>query len=237
MPVITAVSYTTPIVVTAPAHGLVDSPNIMVNITNVTTNTAANGTWYYLVIDADNFSLTDSESGDEPTVITFSAEDFSTHYGTLAEGDDYFGNRLRSRYWTEATTEDRQKALSEATSIIDKLNYAGQKADSAQTRQFPRATPSATCPTEVVSSVDTAVPADVEIACYEIAMQLLSGVDPDLEIESLAAHSQGFSTARTTYERAYVLEHIAAGVPSAKAWQLLKPFMRDPRRVDLSRVN
>jgi hypothetical protein len=85
--------------------------------------------------------------------------------------------------------------------------------------------------------VDDVVPRDIEIACYEIAIQLLSGVDPDMEIENLAAHSQGFSTARTTYERAYVLEHIAAGVPSARAWILLKPYLRDPRRLNISRVD
>ena len=125
----------------------------------------------------------------------------------------------------------------EATQIIDSLNYVGAKTDSTQLHQFPRTAPGSTfCP--IIEGVaDTAVPISIEIAAYEIAIQLLSGIDPDIEIENLAAHSQGFSTARTTYERAYALEHIVAGVPSARAWKLLKPFLCDPGLVKISRVN
>lgn len=158
-------------------------------------------------------------------------------YGSLVEANRYFDNRLRSQYWTEACTDDKKRALVEATNIIDSLNYAGMKADSEQLHQFPRATTPANFPNPIASVVDVTVPKDIDMACYEIAIQLLSGVDPDLEIENLANHSQGFSTARTTYERAFVLDHIAAGVPSAKAWRLLKAYLRDPRNVVLSRVN
>lgn len=157
-------------------------------------------------------------------------------YGTVSRGNRYFDNRLRAFYWTDACTEDKRKALIEATQIIDSLNYVGAKTDPTQLHQFPRSAPGSTCPV-VEAVVDTAVPINIEIAAYEIAIQLLSGIDPDIEIENLAAHSQGFSTARTTYERAYALEHIVAGVPSARAWKLLKPFLCDPGLVKISRVN
>lgn len=145
-------------------------------------------------------------------------------YGTLIRANRYFDNRLRSIYWTRASLDNRKRALTEATNIIDTLNYVGSKYDETQLHQFPRGS-------------DTSVPGDVEKACYEIAIQLLSGVDPDMEVANLAAHSQGFSTARSTYERAYVLEHIAAGVPSARAWAFLKPYLRDPQRLSISRAN
>ena len=145
-------------------------------------------------------------------------------YGTLGRANRYFDNRLRNIFWIEASLDDKKKALIEATTIIDTLNYVGEKTDDSQIHQFPR-------------KMDLVVPRDVELACYEIAIQLLSGIDPEMEVENLAAHSQGFSSARTTYERAYVLDHIAAGVPSARAWNLLKPYLRDPRRINLSRVD
>lgn len=157
-------------------------------------------------------------------------------YGSVIDGDTYFSKRLRSFFWDDATLADRKKALVEAAQIIDSLNYSGSKTDSEQLRQFPRTAPGSENP-EVVAVSDTEVPANIEIAAYEIAIQLLSGIDPNIEVENLASSSQGFSTARTTYERAYVLEHIAAGVPSARAWNLLRPFLRDPASVGLSRVN
>lgn len=155
-------------------------------------------------------------------------------YGSIIRANRYFDNRLRHQYWTEADLDDKKRALVEATRIIDTLNFLGTKADTTQLHQFPR---SAIGSTTLTPIVDTTVPLDIEIATYEIAIQLLSGIDPDMEIENLAAHSQGFSSARTTYERAYVLEHIAAGVPSARAWTLLKPYLHDPRHIRLSRVN
>lgn len=155
-------------------------------------------------------------------------------YGTLVRANRYFDNRLRNNYWTEASVDDKKRALTEATTIIDTLNFVGEKTDPDQLHQFPR---SAIGSLTVDPIVDTTVPSEIEVAGYEIAIQLLSGVDPDREIENLASSVQGFSQARTTYERAYVLEHIAAGVPSAKAWRLLKPYLRDSRRLTISRVN
>lgn len=155
-------------------------------------------------------------------------------YGTIIRANRYFDNRLRNRDWVDASLDDKKRALTEATTIIDTLNYVGEKTDSTQLHQFPRR---AIGSDTVTPTIDTTVPNDIEVACYEIAIALLSGIDPDREIENLATSVQGFSQARATYDRAYVLEHIAAGVPSAKAWRLLKPYLRDPRRVKVCRVD
>lgn len=74
MPTITGASNTTPIVITSPNHGLANSPNLLVSVTGVFGNTAANGTWPYNVIDKDNFSLTGSQGNgvfiqDEPVEV------------------------------------------------------------------------------------------------------------------------------------------------------------------------
>lgn len=54
---ITGASNTSPIVIHSEGHGLVNSDNLLVNITGVRGNTAANGTWAFVVIDIDNFYL------------------------------------------------------------------------------------------------------------------------------------------------------------------------------------
>lgn len=142
-------------------------------------------------------------------------------YGSIIGANKYFDNRLRNYFWVNACNTDKKSALTEATAIIDTLGFISCKFDKTQPREFPR--------------LDGVIPTEIEIATYEIAIQLLSGVDPNLEVENLASYSQGFSTARVTYERAYILDYIAAGVPSAKAWSLLKPYLLDPRSLKISR--
>jgi len=74
-------------------------------------------------------------------------------------------------------------------------------------------------------------------ACYEIAIQLLDGVDPDMEVSALAQSSNKISSLQTNYNRSFVEEHIRAGVPSYTAWTYLKSYLVDFRQLTLSRVN
>jgi hypothetical protein len=167
------------------------------------------------------------------------------YYGTLLEANEYFDHRLHEVAWSEATEDDRGRALYAATRIIDTLNFKGKKAtvytlldgdpdatdeeireaEAAQTLEFPR-------------GADTEVPNDILIACYEIAHSLLDGKDPELELENLGISSQGISSVRTTYNRSQVpIEHIINGVPNALAWRMIRPFLRDDDAVKLIRVS
>jgi len=145
-------------------------------------------------------------------------------YGNLTEANNYFARRLRSKYWQEATTDEKIAALTEATRIIDSLNFIGTKTSTEQLLEFPR-------------GKDTQVPFSIRIASYEIALALLDEVDPNLEVENLSSQSQGFGGLRDTYSRDFVLDHIRAGVPSAQAWAYLKPYLIDPNTIRLSRVD
>lgn len=144
-------------------------------------------------------------------------------YGSIGDADKYFANRLRRQTWADASIQDKKSALTEATDWIDKLDYAGSKTSDSQLLQFPR-------------NGDSAVPKEVEKACYEIAVKLLDGMDPELEVKNLGNTSQGLGPARTTYDRAFVLEHLRAGIISEKAWSFLKPLLSDTRTVKLCRV-
>ena len=169
----------------------------------------------------------------------------ASHYGSLANAVTYFGTRLHTSAWDDASNTDRTKALYMATRYIDRLNYKGQKAavyaliladaeataaeirvaEASQELEFPRDT-------------DTTIPVDIETACYEIVLALLDGVDPDTELENLGVSTYSYAGVRTAYNRdQQPIEHLIHGIPSALAWRYLKPFLRDGRDYALVRVN
>lgn len=152
------------------------------------------------------------------------SEMFSPTYGTLQEAHNYLSRKLNNTSWLEAIPEKRQAAITEATRIIDTLNFRGKKHISTQLLQFPRGT-------------DSVIPYDIKFACFEIALRLLDGFDPELEVENLGSTNQGIAGLRDTYDRSFVLDHIRAGVPSPRAWSLLLPYLVDPKTIIVSRVN
>ncbi len=181
----------------------------------------------------------------------------TTYYGDLSEADAYFAMRLYETAWTDAPDADHPKALWAATQIIDTLNYKGFKnpvyllLQQYGLEDIPTAIGSRTSPTieeimlaetsqelEFPRGADTEVPEAIRRACYEIAHTLLDGKDPELELENLGIISQGYASVRTTFSRTHVpVEHIVNGVPSAMAWRLLVPFLRDDDAIRVSRVS
>jgi hypothetical protein len=146
-------------------------------------------------------------------------------YGTVLEATSYFDNRLHSTVWFNASAPNRNAALIQSARIIDGFAFKGQKTDPEQSLEFPRGT-------------DTEVPQDIRIAAYEISINLLDGRDPEMELESMAVTSEGYSSVRTTYNRdAVPTEHLINGVPSATAWRLIRPYLRDDNTLKLSRVS
>jgi len=179
---------------------------------------------------------------------TIDNSQFLDAYGTLSDANNYFDNRLRSTPWKRANSNDKRSALHEATQMIDRLNFAGNKTDPSQVHQFPRG-PIAS-PTQIVvnesgipvtlasldDAADTVVPTDIQYACYEIAMKLIQGYDPDREADLLATESHSFSGVRTAFNRDFIPDYMRAGIPSFRAWSYLKPFLRDPAECFLTRV-
>lgn len=145
------------------------------------------------------------------------------NYGSLADADAYFAERLNTAVWSNTVPDTKAVALTHATSLIDRLNFVGSKASAGQALQFPRGT-------------DTTVPKSIEYATYEIAFALLSGIDPQEELRNLSAVAQGFDAARTTYDRSAIPEYVRAGIPSSIAWDYIRPYLTDPWAISLSRV-
>lgn len=145
-------------------------------------------------------------------------------YLTVAEAATYFSERLHSIDWDDADSTSRTKALATATRVIDRLNFSGDKTDANQALEFPR-------------GGDTAVPSDIQAACCEIAIELLSGRDLNYERDAMRETHTGYGAARVGYDATHQPEHLLNGVPSMLAWGYLKPFLRDPNTVTLSRIN
>lgn len=144
-------------------------------------------------------------------------------YGTLQEANAYFATRMYTSPWDRATVQNQTKALNQATRIIDRLRFVGTKTSDSQELQFPR-------------GGDTVVPTDVRNACFEIALSLLDGKDPERERTNLSVLSQGFSGVRTTYTNSAARDHILAGVPSHTAWTYLLPYLDKTEDVRISRA-
>lgn len=148
----------------------------------------------------------------------------SDYYGLASDGDDYFNTRLNVDAWGCETDDNKIKSLYEATRLIDRLNFRGNKSDVSQNLQFPR-------------GGDEEVPTDILQATYEIALKLLDGVDPDLESDDLRTTTQGYSTVRVSKDTGWGQEYLQAGIPSSRAWHLLKPYLRDPTVIKINRSN
>lgn len=145
-------------------------------------------------------------------------------YGTILDATNYFTYRLNSSAWTDASNSERLAAMMEATRLIDNLNFKGDKTDEDQYLEFPR-------------GGDVAVPTNIMYATYELANRLLDGFDPDNEAELLRSESQQYENVRESYQRGVFPEWTVAGIISARAWRYLKPFLRDPRILTISREN
>lgn len=145
-------------------------------------------------------------------------------YTDASGGDAYFATRVGSDAWDTAETTDKDKALGHATRIINSLNYQGQKADPAQEDAFPR-------------HGQEDVPSSIIFACCEIALALLDGINPELELENLSLNATNYANVKSTYNRDQLPEHTLAGVPSSTAWRHLKPWLHDNRSMNMVRAN
>jgi hypothetical protein len=147
--------------------------------------------------------------------------------------------------------------LQEATRLIDNLNYRGVKhslwlimyeynsstekyekilvdaptrdqkiaADATQALEFPR-------------GQDTVVPTPIEWACYETALALIEGFDPEDAAERMNIIRQAYSAVRTTYDNSSSMaEYLVDGIPTARVWQWLKPYITDDQIIRFSRAD
>ena len=163
-------------------------------------------------------------------------------YGSVSGGDTYFGARLHNYDWQNSSNADKSAALTEASELIDQFDYVEQKyaicllGDSPTEAQIQAANVSQ--PHEFPRGDSATVPDDIEQAAYLIAQALLSGRDPeqDLENQTLRSARMGqLSSGRDVVGNTN--EHIAHLIPSPKAWNKIRPFLRERNSFDLKRTS
>jgi hypothetical protein len=178
------------------------------------------------------------------------------YYGSLAGANEYFDARLHSEGWLQSSPDDRPKALTAATTLIDTLNYRGVKnavwlitfedTGGHQEQRILTSVPTRdqiivadlTQPLEFPRGKDTAVPEEIEWACYEIALALLEGFDPEDAVNNTNVIRQTYAAVRTTYaDDSVSQEYLVYGIPTARVWGWLKPRLVLDGLVRLSRAN
>lgn len=95
-------------------------------------------------------------------------------YATLAEANSYFADRLDIAAWTEASDENKSKALVTATRYLDELKWAGTAVSATQSLAFPRS--GSYFDPKLGIDVDflTSYPKRLLTATYELAYHLLN---------------------------------------------------------------
>jgi len=173
-----------------------------------------------------------------------------SYYGTLNEANSYFASRLYTDAWDNSTSSNRVKALTQATRIIDSLNYKGVKSTvydilySDDVRVAPEPTEDEIITADRLQELefprgkDSDVPQEIEWACYEIAFALLEGFNPDTSADELRVLKQSYAAVGTTYaEGEQAAEYLLYGIPNGTVWRWLKPRLVDDRSIRVRRVN
>jgi hypothetical protein len=157
-------------------------------------------------VDVVKIGGVDVDSPDQTSVI--STIPTADQLVTIVEAQAYLDGYLNTLAWDEATSTRRNKALQEATSRMNRLNYKEGYPDTSD---------------------------DFKEACSLIANRLLDGMDMEQEADSLTLKSMGISSARLTREGQP--PHFIAGIPSQMAWYLLLPYLEGLTTVELQRIS
>lgn len=103
--------------------------------------------------------------------VTISAVNY-TVYGSLTGATEYLNATSHANaIWAAASSDNRARALVTATRFLDRQRWAGAKAVDGQDLAWPRSGVVYVDGTEVD---DSAIPVEVDAACYELAALMLS---------------------------------------------------------------
>lgn len=180
--------------------------------------------------------ITRESEGDSFLVGAIVADISVSHYGTVDDGDTYFNSGLWGRKWKASSPARKSQSLVSATQVIDKFNYCGCKAFEGQVLQFPRKNSYTDTNGDVTITSDDVVPKDITIATYLIADKLLDGWDPDMEADNMSTLQNKYDKVSVMNTREFIPEHVRAGVPSSRAWAILRAYIRDPQELVLIRI-
>ena len=129
-------------------------------------------------------------------------------YIDIEEANEYFAGRLHAESWGQADSETKEKALKQATKIIDRQRLNGRKTNPSQPLVFPR-------------YPDTEIPEEVKEACCEEALALLErGNSQRLKLQQEGVQSFTLGNMSESYTAG-----AGKGLLSQEAKELLRPWL------------
>ncbi|WP_461369235.1 DnaT-like ssDNA-binding protein [Candidatus Darwinibacter acetoxidans] len=129
-------------------------------------------------------------------------------YIDTEEANEYFAGRLHAESWGQADNETKEKALKQATKIIDRQPLRGRKTNPEQELAFPR-------------YLDTEIPVTVKEACCEEALALLErGNNQRRKLQQEGVQSFSLGNMSETYAAG-----AGKGLLSQEAKELLQPWL------------
>ena len=132
----------------------------------------------------------------------------SGSYCTIEYADEYFSGRLHAESWGQADDSTKEKALKQATKIIDRQRLNGRKTNPSQPLAFPR-------------YPDTEIPEVVKEACCEEALAILErGNSQRRKLQQEGVQSFSLGNMSETY-----VAGAGKGLLSQEAKELLRPWL------------
>ena len=129
-------------------------------------------------------------------------------YCTIEYADEYFAGRLHAESWGQADDSTKEKALKQATKIIDRQRLNGRKTNPSQPLAFPR-------------YPDAEIPQNVKEACCEEALALLEkGNSQRRKLQQEGVQSFTLGNMSETYAAG-----AGKGLLSQEAKELLQPWL------------
>ena len=158
-------------------------------------------------------------------------------YITEAEADTFLTSVFDTPGWDAITVEAiRDLALKSATESIDNLLFKGKKTVTGQANEFPRTIIIEDLTDGGTSLVDIGTPDAIKNACAYITDALLGGRSTESSFAELSITAESMPGFSREMRDAQQNLHIAHGIPSIRAWNLLKPYLGSPSKIILQRT-
>lgn len=118
-------------------------------------------------------------------------------YADTDAADEYLEADFNASAWRGATDDEKARALVSATRVLDRVTWAGDKAESDQALAWPRTD------TNIDGVEDDEVPTDIVNASIELANAILIGTDVANQTQAQNVKRQAAGSVSIEYFRAF----------------------------------
>lgn len=159
------------------------------------------------------------------TIVATAGSATANSYVTLAQADSYMESRLNASSWDDATEDNQNRALVEATRELDVLMYGGRKATDTQALQWPRDNAVDPDSPNAWLFENTEIPQRLKDAQCELAFQFIKAGTTD--VAALDATTNIASKSVDVLSTEYVAPHARAkGLKRyPRVWNLIAPLV------------